>query len=202
MKPLHPRRAARAAPPHRLRRGRRVRQSDRAKRAGRRPGPHHARRGRHRQLCQAARSAGHACRARSDREFRGAPIEGTATLDIDRSPDARQIVLDDNGLEIARSSTAPTTRCRLRSGAKDPNLGSPLAIALRPDTKRIVDHLQERARCRSTCCGSRPSRPPGKKAPFLFNQGESIENRSWIPTQDSPGDPPDLGSDDPRRQPA
>ena len=32
-----------------------------------------------------------------------------------------------------------------------------------------------------------PEQTVGKKAPFLFNQGESIENRSWIPTQDSPG---------------
>ena len=65
-------------------------------------------------------------------------LEGTATLDIDRRPDARQIVLDDNGLEIARIVDGSNHPLPFTVGAKDPNLGSPLAIALRPDTKRIA----------------------------------------------------------------
>jgi len=32
-----------------------------------------------------------------------------------------------------------------------------------------------------------PSLTAGKKKPYLYSQGESINNRSWIPTQDSPG---------------
>ena len=70
--------------------------------------------------------------------FEARRLEGTAMLDIDRRPDARQIVLDDNGLEIGRVVDGSNHPLPFTVGAKDPNLGSPLAIALRPDTKRIA----------------------------------------------------------------
>src|SRR5256885_3112480 len=113
-------------------------------------------------------------------------IAGTAILDIDRKPDAKEIVLDDNGLEIEGIADAAKRALPFKVGAKDPNLGSPLAIALRPDTKRIVINYKS-APIAGALLWLTPQQTAGKKMPFLFNQGESIENRSWIPTQDSPG---------------
>jgi leukotriene-A4 hydrolase len=113
-------------------------------------------------------------------------IGGTAILDIDRKPDAKEIVLDDNGLEIGSITDASKHPLPFKVGAKDPNLGSPLAIALRPDTKRIVITYKSAANA-GALLWLTPQQTTGKKMPFLFNQGESIENRSWIPTQDSPG---------------
>src|SRR5881398_2632169 len=52
-------------------------------------------------------------------------LDGTATFDIDRRPDARQIVLDDNGLEIAKVVDGSNHPLPFKVGAKDPNLGSP-----------------------------------------------------------------------------
>src|SRR5947209_8616898 len=112
-------------------------------------------------------------------------LEGTATLDIDRRPDAKQIVLDDNGLEIAKIVDGSNHPLPFTVGAKDPNLGSPLAIALRPDTKRVAITYKSAPNA-GALLWLTPEQTAGKKAPFLFNQGESIENRSWIPTQDSP----------------
>lgn len=111
---------------------------------------------------------------------------GTATLDLDRRPDAREIVLDDGGLEIESITDASRQPLPFKVGAKDPELGSPLAIALQPDTKRLIITYKS-APDSSALQWLTPQQTAGKKLPFLFSQGESINNRTWIPTQDSPG---------------
>lgn len=113
-------------------------------------------------------------------------IEGTATLDLDRRRDAKQVVLDDVGLEIAKVVDASNHPLPFQVGANDPNLGTPLAIALKPDTKRIAITYKSAPNA-GALLWLTPDQTAGKKLPFLFSQGESIENRSWIPTQDSPG---------------
>lgn len=121
-----------------------------------------------------------------DVDFDARRIGGTATLDLVRKPDARQVVLDDNGLEIRTIKDGSGNVLPFTVGSRDPNLGAPLAIGLRPDTKRIVISYRS-APDAGALLWLRPEQTAGKKAPFLFSQGESIENRSWIPTQDSPG---------------
>jgi leukotriene-A4 hydrolase len=118
-------------------------------------------------------------------DFDARRIGGTATLDIERRHDAREIVLDDNGLEI-ESATDGSRPLAFKIGARDANLGSPLSIGLRPDTRRIVIRYRS-APDSGALQWLTPQQTVGKKAPFLFSQGQAIENRSWIPTQDSPG---------------
>jgi len=113
-------------------------------------------------------------------------VGGTATLDLDRRPNAREIVLDDGGLEIESITDASKHPLPFKVGAKDPELGSPLTIALQPDTKRLVITYKS-APDSSALQWLTPEQTAGKKQPFLFSQGESINNRTWIPTQDSPG---------------
>jgi aminopeptidase N len=119
-------------------------------------------------------------------DFDSKRIGGTATLDIDRKADAKQIVLDDNGLEIQSVTDGSGKPLQWKVGAKDPNIGAPLAIALNSDTRKIAIRYKSAPNA-GALLWLTPQQTAGKKAPFLFSQGESIENRSWIPTQDSPG---------------
>ena len=119
-------------------------------------------------------------------DFDARRIGGTATLDIDRRLDAKEIVLDDNGLEIDAVVDGSRRPLQFKVGPKDPNLGSPLAIQLKPDSKRIAITYKS-APDAGALLWLTPQQTAGKKSPFVFSQGESINNRSWIPTQDSPG---------------
>lgn len=121
-----------------------------------------------------------------DVDFNTRRIGGTATLDIDRKADAREIILDDRGLEIRSVRDGSGNALDYKVGKDDPNLGAPLAVSLRPDTKRIVIDYRSSPDA-SALLWLTPEQTAGKTYPFLFSQGEAINNRSWIPTQDSPG---------------
>ncbi|MEO6255915.1 MAG: M1 family metallopeptidase [Sphingomicrobium sp.] len=120
-----------------------------------------------------------------DVDFDARRIAGTAFLDIDRKPGAKQIILDDNGLEIL-SVTDGSQPLAWKVGAAVGKLGAPLAITLGPDTKRIAIRYKS-APDAGALQWLTPAQTAGKQRPFLFSQGEAIETRSWIPTQDSPG---------------
>jgi leukotriene-A4 hydrolase len=119
-------------------------------------------------------------------DFNAKRVGGTATLDIDRKPEAKEIVLDNKGLEIEAITDGEGQPLQHKVGASDPNLGAPLAIALRPDTKRIVIRYKSAPDAEALQWMS-PEQTAGKRRPYLFSQGQAILNRTWIPTQDSPG---------------
>jgi leukotriene-A4 hydrolase len=121
-----------------------------------------------------------------DVDFDSKRIGGTATLDIDRKPEAKEIVLDSDGLEIASITDASGQPLDYKVGADDPNFGAPLTVALRPDTKQIRIRYAS-APDAEALQWLTPEQTAGKKHPYLFSQGQAILNRSWIPTQDSPG---------------
>ena len=119
-------------------------------------------------------------------DFDAKRVGGTATLDIDRRPEAKQIILDSKGLEIETVSDAAGEALQFQLGASDANLGAPLAIALRPDTRRIAIRYKS-APDAEALQWLNPQQTAGKQRPYLFSQGQAILNRTWIPTQDSPG---------------
>ena len=119
-------------------------------------------------------------------DFDAKRIGGTATLDIERKPDASEIILDSKGLEIESVTDGGGQPLDFRLGQADEALGAPLAIALRPDTKRLVIRYKSAPGAESLQWLT-PEQTAGKRHPYLFSQGQAILNRGWIPTQDSPG---------------
>ncbi len=118
-------------------------------------------------------------------DFEAKRIGGWATLDVDARPDAREIVLDSKGLEIRSITDGGGRFLPFRLGKADPELGAPLAIQLQGAKRVKIEYLS--APDAEALQWLTPEQTAGKTHPFLFSQGESILNRTWIPTQDSPG---------------
>lgn len=116
-------------------------------------------------------------------DFDRKAFHGKATLDIVARADAQEIVLDSKGLVIqrVRAGGRDTT---FTLGDSDPSKGAPLTIQL--NGARQIEIEYESAPNASALQWLEPAQTASNKR-FLFSQGQAIHNRSWIPTQDSPG---------------
>lgn len=110
-------------------------------------------------------------------------FHGKATLDIVARNDAREIVLDSDGLVI-RAVRAGTREAAYTIGEVSAGKGAPLTIQL--NGARQIEIEYESAPNASALQWLEPAQTASNKR-FLFSQGQSIHNRTWIPTQDSPG---------------
>ena len=118
-------------------------------------------------------------------DFATRTVGGTATLDILARPNAKQIILDDNKLDIAKITDAAGHPLKYKIGGYDDYKGAPLTVEVGAARRIVVTY---RSRPEASALGwLDPSLTAGKIKPYLYSQGESINNRSWIPTQDSPG---------------
>jgi aminopeptidase N len=110
-------------------------------------------------------------------------FHGKATLDIVARNDAREIVLDSDGLVI-RAVRAGTREAAYTIGEVSAGKGAPLTIQL--NGARQIEIEYESAPNASALQWLEPAQTASNKR-FLFSQGQAIHNRTWIPTQDSPG---------------
>lgn len=120
-----------------------------------------------------------------DVNFPASLVGGTATLDVDAKPGVRFITLDDKGLRIAAITTPDGRALPYKVGNSDKNIGAPLTIEMGAARKIVIRYTS--APDSGALQWLTPPQTAGKRSPYLFSQGEAIENRSWIPTQDSPG---------------
>jgi leukotriene-A4 hydrolase len=116
-------------------------------------------------------------------DFDRKAIYGTATLDVVARPDVQEIVLDSKGLQI-RSITAGGRPAAYTIGDHDDEKGAPLTVALNGARQLVIDY--ESAPNAESLQWLEPAQTASNKR-FLFSQGQAILNRTWIPTQDSPG---------------
>lgn len=120
-----------------------------------------------------------------DVDFEKKTIGGVATLDVLAAKGAKEIVLDTLDLDIASVTDERGTALTYALGKSDPQLGAPLTIQL-GNAKRVRITYRSKPGARALQWLT-PAQTQSKTLPFLFSQGQAINNRSWIPTQDSPG---------------
>jgi aminopeptidase N len=118
-------------------------------------------------------------------DFEAKRMAGTATLDIQAAPTAREIVLDSKGLAVRTITDMAGKPLAFAFGASDGDKGAPLTVQLNGARKIRIEYLS--APEAEALQWLSPAQTAGKRQPFLFSQGQAILNRSWIPTQDSPG---------------
>ncbi|MCL4671828.1 MAG: leukotriene A4 hydrolase C-terminal domain-containing protein [Sphingomonadaceae bacterium] len=118
-------------------------------------------------------------------DFAGKAVRGTAMLDVLAQPGARQIVLDSDGLQIESITDTAGNPLVWSMGEAAGEKGAPLSITL-GDARQVVIRYAANPQA-SALQWLAPEQTAGKVHPFLFSQGQAILNRSWIPTQDSPG---------------
>ena len=118
-------------------------------------------------------------------DFDRKTVAGSATLDILAGPQMRgELMLDTDSLVIDRVTDAAGARLPWRLGAVQPDKGAPLSVTIGAARQIIIHYSAANAAALQWLT---PDQTAGGRHPYLLSQGQPILNRSWIPTQDSPG---------------
>ncbi|BBC74305.1 aminopeptidase [Altererythrobacter sp. B11] len=118
-------------------------------------------------------------------DFKAKTVGGTATLDILAEPDADTVVLDSDGLRIAKVTDGEGHALPFTVGERVEGKGEPVTVKMGAARRIAVTYTS--APGAEALQWLAPQQTAGGKLPYLFSQGQPILNRSWIPTQDSPG---------------
>jgi len=119
-------------------------------------------------------------------DFDTQTISGKASWTIDNLSKGKEIILDENTLNIQKVTLGDdekTTTFKLGEEVK--YHGKPLHIQIEPNTTKVNIYYNT-TKDAIALQWLIPEQTADKKHPFLFSQGESIWSRTWIPCQDSP----------------
>jgi aminopeptidase N len=119
-------------------------------------------------------------------DFDRRAFAGTAALDVQAGGEAPVLTLDTRKLAIESVTDGAGKDLPWELGKEDAVLGTPLRVTLGA-ARRVQIRYRTSAGEADALQWLAPAQTAGGKHPYLFSQGEAILNRSWIPTQDSPG---------------
>ncbi|MBY6015682.1 M1 family metallopeptidase [Qipengyuania gaetbuli] len=122
-----------------------------------------------------------------DLDFAKQRVGGVAELRLLVAPGEERLVLDSYGLEIEKITDSRGAELSYSVGetVEAGGKGAPLTISL--NGARNIRIAYKAPADASALQWLSPEQTAGKVHPFLFSQGQAIRNRTWIPTQDSPG---------------
>ena len=118
-------------------------------------------------------------------DFATRTVAGSAALDVVAGGAAPVLTLDTRKLAIEAVTDGAGKALPWELGKEDAVLGAPLRVTL-GSARRVQVRYRSSADAEALQWLA-PAQTAGGKHPYLFSQGEAILNRSWIPTQDSPG---------------
>jgi aminopeptidase N len=123
-------------------------------------------------------------------DFDAKTVAGTAALDIQAAPAADTVVLDSQGLAVGKVTDVLGNPLPFTLGEPVEGKGAPLTVVFGPSTgsghRKIVVHYTA-APGAEALQWLAPEQTAGGQHPYLLSQGQPTLNRTWIPTQDSPG---------------
>src|SRR6188508_3844417 len=119
-------------------------------------------------------------------DFDAHVLAGHATLTIEAVPTATTLILDTRDLVIQGVTDGAGQPLHYELGPEHQILGRALKVTL-PADRHLVTVSYRTSPLAAALQWLQPAQTAGGKHPYLFSQGEAILNRSWIPTQDSPG---------------
>lgn len=119
-------------------------------------------------------------------DFDSKTITATATYDISKTEDAKEIILDCNGLIITEIQDEEGKVLLFKVGKEKPFMGSPLTVQLNATTQKISIKYATSSDAEALQWLN-PKQTADEVASFLFTQSQAILARSWLPVQDSPG---------------
>ena len=121
-------------------------------------------------------------------DFETKIITAKASLTIETSEDAQQLILDSKNLKINKVTIGTDEQeiTNYSIGEEKKFMGRPIIIPIDNKTTQVNVYYQTSPEAEALQWLS-PQQTADKKQPFLFTQSQAILARSWVPIQDSPG---------------